>query len=305
MEETPILNEHNKQEYPPAHNGELDVSQIRLDKMKGKNVFTQKEINELKRLITLRVNSTNKSEKKKLRDNMRKIGFYGRDDFGIFDCKVSDLERLIKQGRITVVDYKSTNNTCNNFNIKESANKENIIDYTSAEKELTEGEFKTVSSLSDDIVPDKPGIYCIKLQESSNLPSIFGKIRKDRIIYIGKATISLKKRLWQQELNHKTPATFFRSIGAMLDYLPPKGSLVGKKNKHNYKFSKEDTDAIKKWMKYSLRVNYIILEQSKIEELEDTLIRKYMPLVNLDKNPQRSIELEKARKRCVEYANSL
>ena len=120
-----------------------------MKKLKGKNLFTQKEINELKRLITLRVNSINKSEKKKLRDNMRKIGFYGRDDFGIFDCKVSDLERLIKQGRITVVDYKSTNNTCNNFNIKESANKENIIDYTSAEKELTEGEFKTVSSLSD------------------------------------------------------------------------------------------------------------------------------------------------------------
>ena len=58
-------------------------------------------------------------------------------------------------------------------------------------------------------------------------------------------------------------------------------------------------------MKYSLRVNYIILEQSKIEEFEDSLIRKYMPLVNIDKNPQRSIELEKARKRCVEYANSL
>ena len=52
------------------HNEEFDISQIRLDKMKGKNVFTQKEINELKRLITLRVNSTNKSEKKKLRDNI-------------------------------------------------------------------------------------------------------------------------------------------------------------------------------------------------------------------------------------------
>lgn len=26
--ETPILNEHNKQEYPPMHNGEFDISQI-------------------------------------------------------------------------------------------------------------------------------------------------------------------------------------------------------------------------------------------------------------------------------------
>ena len=272
--------------------------------MKGKRTFTSQEIETLKQLIRIRVNSS-RNKQKQIRDKMRVIGFYGRDDFGIVDCKVSDLEKLIKQGIIKVVDYKSTNNTCNNFNIEESAKKGTIIDYTSAEKELIEGEFKTVDSFLEDIVPDKPGIYCIKLQESSFLPSKFGEIRKDRIIYIGKATISLKKRLWQQELNHKTPATFFRSIGAMLDYLPPKGSLVGKKNNRNYKFSKEDTDAIKKWMKYSLRVNYIILEQSKIEEFEDSLIRKYMPLVNLDKNPQRSIELEKARKRCVEYANNL
>lgn len=272
--------------------------------MKGKRTFTSQEIETLKQLIRIRVNSS-RNKQKQIRDKMRVIGFYGRDDFGIVDCKVSDLEKLIKQGIIKVVDYKSTNNTCNNFNIEESAKKGTIIDYTSAEKELIEGEFKSVNSFSEDTVPDKPGIYCIKLQESSFLPSKFGEIRKDRIIYIGKATISLKKRLWQQELNHKTPATFFRSIGAMLDYLPPKGSLVGKKNNRNYKFSKEDTDAIKKWMKYSLRVNYIILEQSNIEEFEDSLIRKYMPLVNLDKNPQRSIELEKARKRCVEYANSL
>ena len=44
--------------------------------MKGKNTFTQKEIDELKRLMTLRENSTSKSEQKKLRDKMRKIGFY-------------------------------------------------------------------------------------------------------------------------------------------------------------------------------------------------------------------------------------
>ena len=276
-----------------------------MKKLKGKNLFTLKEINELKRLITLRVNSTNKSEKKKLRDKMREIGFYGGDDWGINDCQIADLERLVSEGRIKVIGNNLISKSEYISKIEESEKEKIAVDFASVEEELIKGDFKSVSSLSADAIPNESGIYCIKLQESSFLPSKFGEIRKDRIIYIGKATISLKKRLWQQELNHKTPATFFRSIGAMLDYLPPKGSLVGKKNNRNYKFSKEDTDAIKKWMKYSLRVNYIILEQSKIEEFEDSLIRKYMPLVNLDKNPQRSIELEKARKRCVEYANSL
>ena len=65
-----------------------------MKKLKGKNLFTQKEIEELKRLITFRVNSTNKSEKKKLRDKMREIGFYGRDDWGINDCQIADLGQL-------------------------------------------------------------------------------------------------------------------------------------------------------------------------------------------------------------------
>ena len=30
MNETPILNEHNKQEHPPMHTVEFDVSQIKL-----------------------------------------------------------------------------------------------------------------------------------------------------------------------------------------------------------------------------------------------------------------------------------
>ena len=276
-----------------------------MKKLKGKYLFTQKEIEELKRLITLRVNSTNRSEKKKLRNKMREIGFYGGDDWGINDCQIADLERFVSEGRIKVIGNNLISKSEYISKIEEPEKEKIAVDFASVEEELIKGDFKSVSSLSADAIPNESGIYCIMLREGSTLPSKFGKIREDRIIYIGKASTSLRKRLWQQELNHKTPATFFRSIGAMLDYLPPKGSLVGKKNNRNYKFSKEDTDAIKKWMKYSLRVNYIILEQSKIEEFEDSLIRKYMPLVNLDKNPQRSIELEKARKRCVEYANSL
>lgn len=70
--------------------------------MKGKNTFTKSEIAELKQLINMRQNAP-RDEQKRLRDRMRDIGFYGRDDWGIFDCQVSDLENLINSGNIRVI----------------------------------------------------------------------------------------------------------------------------------------------------------------------------------------------------------
>ena len=35
---------------------------------------------------------------------MRKIGFYGRDDWGIVDLQVQDLTKLIDSGEIIVVN---------------------------------------------------------------------------------------------------------------------------------------------------------------------------------------------------------
>lgn len=69
--------------------------------MKGKNTFTQTEINQLEKLIQLRVNA-DPSEQKTIRNQMRKIGFYGRDDFGILDLKLCDLKQLRQLGRIKV-----------------------------------------------------------------------------------------------------------------------------------------------------------------------------------------------------------
>lgn len=74
--------------------------------MKGKDHFTKHEIATLRQLIRIRVelsqqNGT-KNEQKKVRDRMRSIGFYGGDDWGIFDCLESDLDRLIDSGHIKV-----------------------------------------------------------------------------------------------------------------------------------------------------------------------------------------------------------
>lgn len=175
---------------------------------------------------------------------------------------------------------------------------------TDIEKSLLKGRFTRVADMSARDFPDDYGLYCIKLNSGCSLPPIFGELRKDRIIYIGKAeSQTLKERLWKQELNHKNSATFFKSIGAMLGYRPPKGSLAGKKSK-NYKFSPQDTEAIRAWIRNSLSVSFVILPIEKIGKAETDLINKYRPLVNIDDNPTPSVALKEARKRCLEDAKS-
>ncbi len=75
--------------------------------MKGKSVFTEAEINKLRELIKIR-NRTNSSQQKAMRGKMRAIGFYGKDDWGIVDLQISDLEDLIKDRKIKIADSKAT-----------------------------------------------------------------------------------------------------------------------------------------------------------------------------------------------------
>lgn len=172
-----------------------------------------------------------------------------------------------------------------------------------AVKDLINGKFVAVSNLTDKAVPDIPGLYCIKLRKGVVLPEKYGKVREDGIIYIGLATKSLHLRFWKQELNHIGEATFFRGIGAVLGYLPPKGSLLGKKTK-NYKFSVEDTASIRRWNRQSLLVNWIPMDAAKLVKVEKKLIETYQPLMNTTHNPNPSKELADARERCRDYAQS-
>ena len=280
--------------------------------MKGKNVFTVEEIEALKKLISLRVKVDDKATQKKIRDVMRRIGFYGGDDFGVYDCQIYDLERLIRNGEITVIGGEKPTSLMAketpNHNIQKASQTPkpaviDPVDSKDAEQKLIKGQFVAVNTMNDSTVPDVPGLYCIKLRKGIPLPKKFGTVREDGIIYIGQASKSLYQRFWRQELNHRSAATFFRSIGAILGFLPPKGSLYGKETR-NYKFSPEDTEAIKKWMRQSLLVNWIPFSTEKMDAVEESLIRKYCPLVNIDHNPSASNALKEARKSCVEYAKS-
>lgn len=280
--------------------------------MKGKNTFTAKEISVLIQLMQLRVKAE-PSAQKGIRAKMRKIGFYG-SDFGIYDCQVSDLEGLIRSGRIKVIDGKPVSAKVPSATPRPAATPKAakpeasvaapVKGLAAAEKRLIQGDFVSVGALSGEMVPDVPGLYCIKLRKGAKLPAKFGKVREDGIIYIGQASTSLRQRFWKQELNHIGPATFFRSIGAMLGYMPPKGSLVGKKNQNNFKFSPEDTESIREWMRKALIVNCIPFSTETMDAVEKKLIDTYRPLVNNKHNPDYSRELEAAKEKCREYARS-
>ena len=159
----------------------------------------------------------------------------------------------------------------------------------------------------DFIVPHSPGLYCIRVENPDNLPDIFSielQSRGHNIIYIGKATQSLKQRLLGQELRARGHGTFFRSLGAILGFKPPVGSLVNKKNKRNFKFKPADEAEIVAWINANLFVNWVECD-SNISRLESELIAKYRPLINLDGNPQPVGELKRLRADCVREANQV
>lgn len=74
-----------------------------MEGMKGKNVFTQSEIRQLESLIRQRYDAP-RNKQKGIRDKMRKLGFYGRDDFDVVDMTIEKFRKLIVNGNITVIE---------------------------------------------------------------------------------------------------------------------------------------------------------------------------------------------------------
>lgn len=129
------------------------------------------------------------------------------------------------------------------------------------------------------------------------------KKREHNILYIGIASKSLNKRFLNQELRAKGHGTFFRSIGSVLGFRPAKGSLKNKANKKNYKFSYSDKIKIIEWINFNLSVNWIDYAID-LENIETHLIKNYLPLFNLAKNPLPLKELSTLRAKCIIIANT-
>jgi hypothetical protein len=125
--------------------------------------------------------------------------------------------------------------------------------------------------------------------------------RQSRIIYVGKAERkSLRERFLKQELRAKGQGTFFRSVGAMLGYLPLRGSLKDKRNKKNYKFSKADEPRIIDRMNSNLEASWVSFNGPFL--FEKYLIKTHSPLLNIEHNPNCLQALMTDRSRCREIA---
>jgi hypothetical protein len=156
-------------------------------------------------------------------------------------------------------------------------------------------------------LPHDPGLYAIIIDDPHSFPESFTahlREQKNNLIYLGKTTDSLYKRLWEQDFRHKSPSTFFRAIGPILGYRPPKGSLAGKANKNNYKFSPADTQAIIGWITEHLSIRYVVMPSGEATLLEPSVISALRPLLNTQHNPNALPDIARLREECRKIAIS-
>jgi len=269
--------------------------------MKGKREFSENEANKIRNLLKQKLLAS-KNEQIGIRNKIRDLKFYFSDFSDKKGYTVVDFNQLIKSGQIrihgeTTPSIKEANEIMKKPPVK------TIIDSGFTDKNIEKllfaaENFKQYIDLDSDTL-DKTGFYCLILKENSKLPDRYQNIlviRKFKYLYIGKAEgQTLGKRLGQ-EIEHKSPGTFFRSIGAVLRYSPIKGHLKGHSNQNNYKFSTTDTDEIAKWLTSNVEIS--IVENNGSFEIEKEFIQKYCPLLNDTHNPMKLKELKDDKDKC-------
>lgn len=135
-------------------------------------------------------------------------------------------------------------------------------------------------------IPDSSGNYIICLQKGKILPKIdleasYKTFKGFEVVYTGIASKSLKKRDYKQHFNGNAgSSTLRKSLGSLFGYTKIKRD----KNPHSKKtkFDAEDEAKLSQWMQTNLVLFYT--ENSAPNCLEDELIEKYNPPLNLAKN---------------------
>lgn len=115
---------------------------------------------------------------------------------------------------------------------------------------------------------------------------------------------TLKNRFLGNELRGRGHGTFFRSLGAVLGFRPPMGSLIGKGNQRNYRFSAADSAAIVDWINENLEVSWVASDVG-VHAAEVTLIGKHTPLLNLRDNPRALRAVTELRALCRRVATTV
>ncbi|MDI1318099.1 GIY-YIG nuclease family protein [Flavobacterium sp.] len=275
--------------------------------MKGSTSFSSETLEVLRLLVKKYSQANSAADQKAVRVLMRKLNFYV-SDFGITSITPSVFEGLLDKGFITCNDSTSLRRkfvvpvvkkeTTSTITKNRSTGLKDTV-----EKQLIHGVFKKAELITNS-VPDQTGFYCIKLIKGSKLPPKYQmhlNQREHLIIYIGKAEgQTLKKRFLGQELRAKGHGTFFRSIGAVLGFLPELGSLKDALNKNNYKFKVHDEQKIIQWINRNLEVNCLVFQGDF--SVESQWIKKHCPLLNDTHNPLKLQELRTDKAHCRKIA---
>ncbi len=261
--------------------------------------FNTNAIDKIRVFVKIYENANSVDDRKKARQKMQKLNFK-MTEFGITNITSKDFENLIATRKITVKSDA--------VNLTKIDNEKMIADTIEGDiqSDLIQNICKNIldsdyESIKAETISERntTGLYSLKLKEGSKLPDPFQTIlieRDHRIIYFGKAeTQTLAKRLGQ-ELYAKGHGTFYRSIGAVLGYLPEASSLVGKKNQNNYKFSAVDNQNIIKWIEKNLEISIFPITEKF--EIEKYIISGINPLLNDTHNELSLLELKQLKNKC-------
>lgn len=136
-------------------------------------------------------------------------------------------------------------------------------------------------------IPNLPGNYIVTLRKESCLPDIeitptFKKFRGLNVIYTGLAGTSLRDQDARKHFRGNAGSSILRkSIGSLFGYeLVPRDSKYEDNKKTKY--GKENEGLLSEWMTRNFLFFYY--PNSDFQGLEDLLIQKYNPPLNLDKN---------------------
>lgn len=263
--------------------------------MKGKDKFTSAEITKLKELIVLR-NNTAPSGQKAIRQKMRNLGFYGKDDWGIVNLKIEDLNILIKSGRIKVVgndDKKQTPICFPTKNLTKTVVFDNTHHSGSSPKDLEfilnnfkANRFDPITD-SEAMIPDSSGNYILCLRKNSKLPKTSAlptltDFEGLQVIYTGIAGNSLRTRDYRQHFkgNNAGRSTLRKSLGVLFGYKQiPRDSDV---NSGKTKFIEKDEKELTEWMHSNLIMYF--LPTVDFNRIEIELINHFNPPLNLKDN---------------------
>lgn len=257
--------------------------------MKGKHTFTGLEIAELERLIVLR-NKTETSKQKAIRQKMRDIGFYGKDDWGITDLQISDLRSLIKSGCITVIgNIKREIIVQSDLKVVERVKSEikNTTsvktDFYSVINAIKKNRFDPVMD-SERIIDDSAGNYILCLRKNAKLPIVsikpaFTLFEGLEVIYTGIAGKSLRCRDYRQHFkgNNAGRSTLRKSLGVLFGYkqIPRDKDVRSGKTK----FNEKDELRLTEWMCNNLIMYF--LKTNNYNAIEIAFINQFNPPLNL------------------------